>query len=156
MPAAAQSGWTEPRCYEFDHAYFDHPDGGGRAPTPLVRFEPDSIHALAPQGRRRLIPVVDPPAPDRNPPLETLGPGQLWGYWRPLAGDSVEVSWFSGFHGPLFHLAIRGDTLRGTVIHRTDILIRDSVTGKPVQPAPVAAVGWRVPCAGRTGAARDE
>jgi hypothetical protein len=82
-----------------------------------------------------------------------LDPGELWGYWRPLPGDSIEVSWFSGFHGPLFRLAVRGDTLRGMVVHRTDILARDSVTGIPSQPAPVPAIAWRVACARRTGTA---
>src|SRR5688500_4278457 len=74
-PAAAQRLGTASRCYEFDRAYFDHPDGGSRKPTALVRFEPDSIRALAPLGRRRMVPVTDPPTPDRRVPLEAVPAG---------------------------------------------------------------------------------
>jgi hypothetical protein len=41
-------------------------------------------------------------------------------HWRPVGDRDVVVAWRDGFHGPVFRLAIRGDTLRGKMRQTTD------------------------------------
>lgn len=52
--------------------------------------------------------------------------------------DSMMLSWRNGLYGPVFLLAIRGDTLRGRVRFTTDVVGRE--------PPPEAATAVRVPC----------
>ena len=58
--------------------------------------------------------------------------------WHPIGRDSVEVHWRNGLSGPVFRLAVRGDSLVGRVRFTTDVVGAEP----PAEPA--SAV--RVPC----------
>lgn len=36
--------------------------------------------------------------------------------------DSIRVTWYNGLSGPAFLLALHGDSLHGTLVHRSDII----------------------------------
>jgi hypothetical protein len=134
------------------------PGGGGISlmPGPVLRPGRDArlerVPADTPATPHRLVPVFTLPEVTRHDAAGRV-PYQRWGYWRPLPSDSMELSWYDGFHGPLFRVAIRGDSLLGTVMHRSDVMRRDSVTGRIVRPPLLPARAVRVACAPPTGPA---
>ena len=137
-------------CYRFDRAYFDQlgvlPDSTGTQPDTIAVVQLDTAMTNPYETRLRLIPrftLAEAPRRDAQGRLRSLGRS---GYWRSLGRDSVEISWFSGFHGPLFRMEVRGDSLTGTVVMRTDILSRDPVTGRPAPPPEEPASAIRVLC----------
>ena len=58
--------------------------------------------------------------------------------WRPLAGDSVEVSWWDGYNGPIMRLRRDGQQLRGRVQHGTHVSDAPGARG--------TVTATRVPC----------
>jgi len=46
-------------------------------------------------------------------------------YWHVVPGDTLELAWRNGLHGPVFLLEVRGDTLQGRVRFTTDIVGRE-------------------------------
>jgi hypothetical protein len=126
--------------------------------TAVVRFESGPAdmpnpEALAPvRGPRRIMPVFTLPAIARRDPHGRVV-GRRWGYWQPLQADSLEVLWYNGFAGPAFRLAVLGDSLVGTVVHRSDAIKTDSITGRVIRPPALPARAARISCAPPTGPA---
>jgi hypothetical protein len=134
--------------------------------TALVRLETASVESPVP-GVFRPNPMTGLPAPIDGPhrlvPVFTLpeitrldGAGQVIGrrsgqHWQALQGDSVGISWFNGYHGPVFRMAVRGDSLVGTVVQRSDVVRRDSVTGGIVRAPILPAYAVRIACSAPPG-----
>jgi hypothetical protein len=66
--------------------------------------------------------------------------------WDMLGADSVTVSWYNGLYGPIFRLAVTGDSMRGVTRHLSDVV------GTPVKWNPAGAV--RIDCPAPTGGGR--
>lgn len=108
---------------------------------PMVRL--DSAPAPAASTRRRSWYSVQSEMPAflaRRPLLAVVG-------WRPIAGDSIAVSWFDGFVRITAALGARGDSLAGTVRWRRVTARLDSAgRAIPAVAARAPLVARRVPC----------
>jgi hypothetical protein len=61
--------------------------------------------------------------------------------WKAMPGDSIRLQWLNGLYGPMFRLAVRGNSLVGTFVQSTDVI----TAGEPPPRArPASAV--RVAC----------
>jgi len=65
--------------------------------------------------------------------------------WSRLSGDSIGVVWTDGYHGFSFRLSGR-DTLRGTVLRLTDVVLVDSTGRRVNTPEPRPTRAWRIAC----------
>jgi hypothetical protein len=140
--AAAQDTTALSGCYRFDRAYFKWV---GRAPgkSAVVR---DSTRDLRLFGRSGMTHwLVNGPALDVQPipfvadsftTLRWLGPS----HWSISAPYTVNIVWRNGLYGPVFRLAVAGDTLRGQVRFTTDV--------DGAEPPPEQAWAVRVACPG--------
>jgi hypothetical protein len=63
-------------------------------------------------------------------------------HWRPDGDDEIVFAWHDGFWGPVFRLALLGDTLRGS--YRID---SDARSAWPEWTHRTRATAVRVPCA---------
>lgn len=128
-------------CYRFDSAYFPvigrHPQTGAlvslrTADLALLPASPPPDAAPHPQAPYAVRPI---------PFTVDTFTARRWAArsgWTPMGPDSVQVTWRNGLFGPVFRLAVRGDSLRGTVVHTTDVV------GPPVRRGAAAAI--RVSC----------
>ena len=121
---------------------------GGTAVSPMPGADwPRAV------SRRRLVAVFKLPEVTRRDPEGGFLVRRFSPYWQPLTADSLAISWHTGYAGPVFRLATRGDSLIGTVVHLSDVIRTDSVTGRVVRPPQLPARAVRIACAPATGPA---
>ncbi len=142
-PAARAPTPVPAGCYRFDSAYF--PVIGRHSQTGVLLSLHTRELALLREAPPRDV-VRGPQAPHAVRPIpfevDTLT-RRRWearSGWTPLGPDSIRLAWHNGLFGPAFRLAVRGDSLRGTVVHTTD------VAGPP--PPVGMASATRIPCPG--------
>jgi hypothetical protein len=127
-PSYAQQAAAD-ACFKFDRSYFHwvgRPPGGGPVlidSSAVVRL----LTTEAEHGRDRY--AILPPSMSVDS-FATRRWTQSSG-WRRLAADSIEVSWYNGLYGPLLRVAQYGDSLRGHVRFRTDVIGAE----RPSEPA---------------------
>jgi hypothetical protein len=143
--AEAQTIASVAGCYRFDRHYFgfitSYDQNTGRYTadsTAVMRLFPgrDTLHAdtLTHGGGLRVMPIpfgADTATRRRWHNLSS---------WQLTPSGDINISWFSGFFGPLFRFKATGDTLRGTVLHRTDVIVAGQ------SPVPVSASAVRTLC----------
>jgi hypothetical protein len=142
--ASAQTAIDRPTCLRVDRAAFGWSTwriGERTAESGLtdVLVLDTAVHTAEFQknrGGRLIRPQLPAPPSDRRSDMYVF-----FNYWRTLPGDSILFTWYDGLHGPEFRVKLAGDTLRGIMIIRTDVV---AVGGKPPQPSPAMAI--RVPC----------
>lgn len=132
-------------CYRFDAAYFSviGRDSSTRTVVSLATAELILLESPPPAMPYGQAPYAVRPIPFA---LDSLT-SRRWmanSGWMLLPGDSIQVSWRNGLFGPVFRLAVRGDSLQGTVVHTTD------VANRPIRRGPAAAVRMRCPEAALT------
>lgn len=142
--AAAQRSAAALNCYRFDNAYFVAAgrlaDGSiGETRAAMIRLGDDSAPAPA------SVPHAYQMAPVEAIPF-VVDPTHHYAYlsrsgWRAIPGDSIRLQWLNGFYGPMFRLAVRGDSLVGTFVQTTDALV---IGEPPPKARPASAV--RVAC----------
>jgi hypothetical protein len=144
--AAGQRPTLESTCYQFDQPYFT---AVGRFPggavftrrSAVLRFRPDSTPAISPRLARIPMRAVEPV------PFEVDSfTYQRWmsmSGWRMFGADSVEIHWRNGLHGPVFRMALRGDSLVGRFVQTTDA---HPIPEPPPRSEPARAV--RIRCVG--------
>ena len=120
----------------------DTPTFGSAAP---LQWPPGTVRSVG--ERQRLVPVFILPEVTRRDTDGRVLFRRRGHYWQTIPGDSLIISWFNGLHGPVLRMAVRGDSLVGTVVHRTDVITTDSVTGRVVRPPALPARAARIPCA---------
>jgi len=140
VPARAQDTASVSGCYRFDRAYFTWV---GRRPgqssviqdsTAILRLSPTSEiqHSLV-RG-----PVLDvyavPFVADSSTVQRWLQPSN----WTFETATTINVVWRNGLYGPVFWMAIHGDTLRGQVRFTTDLV--------GAEPPPESAVAVQIAC----------
>jgi hypothetical protein len=124
-PAMGQSSADLAGCYQFDRAYFSWVGRRSersivvRDSTRFVRLREQAhpgASAMRITGALQLEPI--PFETDDFTRDQWLG----FSHWRLLSSDSVTVVWRNGLYGPVFRMAVRGDTLRGQVRFTTDVI----------------------------------
>jgi hypothetical protein len=133
-------------CFRFDGAYFAAVTGNGsvgvrHAATATIRLDADSAPRSSLIGPVTMLAVTPIPFPVDS---FTSRQWRSASGWR-RTGDSVHIKWFSGLYGPMFDLVVRGDSLIGTVVHTSDVI----VDGRRADKGPFAARALRVRCPGR-------
>ena len=145
--ASAQTSTLERTCYRFDHPYFT---AVGKFPggpvfsrsTDVLRFRVDSTPLIAPHLRRLPLRAVEP-----MPFVVDSFTYHSWmsmSGWRMIGADSAEIIWRNGLYGPVFRMAVRGDSLVGEFIQTTDA----HPIPEPPPPAPQPARAKRISCEG--------
>ena len=143
--SAAQKTTLERTCYRFDRPYFT---AVGRFPADsvftrragMLRFRADSTPAISPRLPRLPMRAVEP-----LPFVVDSFTYHRWmsmSGWRMLGADSVEIHWRNGLYGPVFRMAVRGDSLVGQVVQTTDA---HPIPEPPPRP-PQRAVAVRISC----------
>jgi hypothetical protein len=122
--ATAQDTTALSGCYRFDRAYFAWV---GRAPggsavvtdsTRVLRLSARASVRRLPRGGPLLEVQPIPFVADSFTTHRWLDPS----HWSFAAPDTVNVVWSNGLYGPVFRLAVAGDTLRGQVRFTTDVV----------------------------------
>ena len=136
---AAQNVFAVSGCYRFDRAYFNWV---GRRPgyrtvvndsTAIVRlFDSTAFQHVLVSGRALDLEPI-PFNSDSTTRRSWLGPS----HWT-LAEGFADVVWRNGRYGPVFHLSVVGDSLRGSVRFTTDVA--------GAEPPPQRAWAVRTPC----------
>ena len=173
----AEAGLTETRCYRFDQPYFvetrftagrsvTDPDTGRSArlradlraalrdgrmpPNPALSYLLDStslertaLIRLEPDGHFAAVYTLPEARPDVARPTKYS--------WQLLPPRVLELSGSTGYVGTTLRLAIRGDSLSGTVVHWTHVIRRDAVTGQPIVRPQFPAHAVRVACPSPNG-----
>ena len=111
----------------------------------LGKWQADLGTEYVPPPRVRLDSAQESPtrAVPRTQPLRFDSPvGSAWrfGGWSPMRGDSLQLSWSTGFSALTLSLGIAGDSLAGRGIWTYDVLVTDSLgfedtSGLPQGPA---------------------
>jgi len=146
--ASAQTATLERTCYRFDQPYFV---AVGRFPggpvftrrTDALSFHADSTPLISPRIPRLPMKAVEP-----MPFVVDSFTHQQWmsmSGWRMIGADSVEIHWRNGLYGPIFRMAVRGDSLVGQFIQTTDA----HPIPEPPPRAPESARAVRISCEGR-------
>lgn len=139
--AGAQDPSALAGCFQFDSRYFRwfvHDTVTRR----MTEFSSDTLRLLSEAHRSRAGWVVEP-VPAIKDSLTRLRYGRFsrWSF----AGDSIQVTWTSGLHGFSFRLGGR-DTLTGTVLEVTDVVMLDSNGRRLPGPRPQPAGARRIVC----------
>lgn len=145
--ASAQDSTLERTCYRFDRPYFEAVGRFSGGPVFIkradaLRFRVDSSPTIGPGMRRLPMRAVEP-----VPFVVDSFTYQRWmsmSGWRMIGADSVEIHWRNGLYGPVFWMAVRGDSLVGQFIQTTDA----RPVPEPPPPAPEPARARRIPCEG--------
>lgn len=143
--ASAQNTNLERTCYRFDQPYFS---AVGKFPggavfhriTDTLSFRGDSTPLIAPHLRRLPMRAVEP-----IPFVVDSFTYHRWmsmSGWHMIGADSVEIVWRNGLYGPIFRMALRGDSLVGQFIQTTDA----RPYPEPPPPAPQPARAVRIAC----------
>jgi hypothetical protein len=141
QPAGAQEPSVVAGCFQFDSAYFRwfiHDTVTSR----MTSYSTDSLRLLPEAHWSRSGWTVEP-IPVIADSLTRLRYGRF-GHWS-VSGDSVQVTWTSGFHGFSFRLSGR-DTLSGTVLELTDAIMLDNNGRRINEPQPRPVKAWRIAC----------
>jgi len=128
-------------CYELAAGPWSVPVDSSFAPPPVLRL--DSLPALAPptgRGRWFAVQGAVPPFAARRPLFAVVG-------WRPSSGDSATVVWGDGFARLTATVALRGDSIAGTLLWRRVTARLDSA-GRPLRDpvARASLAGARAAC----------
>ena len=126
-------------CYRFDRAYFAWV---GRLPgkPDVITDSTRVLQLLARSTRHELVEgaVLDvrpiPFVVDSTTARRWLRPSN----WTIQRANVIGVAWRNGLYGPVFQLAVLGDTLRGRVWFTTDVV--------GAEPPPQPAWAVRVAC----------
>ena len=143
--ASAQSATVERSCYRFDQPYFEavgkFPGGPVYHRTAdVLSFRADSTPLIAPHLPRLPLRAVEP-----IPFVVDSFTYHRWmsmSGWHMIGADSVEIVWRNGLYGPVFRMAVRGDSLVGQFIQTTDA----RPYPEPPPPAPQPARAVRIAC----------
>lgn len=123
--AHAQAAAARAGCYRFDRSYFGWVGrpltGGGTLIDSASVIRLDS--AAHPQSPGNWVP---PDARAVAVPAMSVDSFtvRLWlgvSFWRAVSSDEIEIQWRNGLYGPVFRLAVRGDSLKGSVRFTTDV-----------------------------------
>jgi hypothetical protein len=141
---SAQAAIDRPTCLRIDRAAFGWSTwriGERTAESGLtdVLVLDTAVHTTEFQ-RDRGGRLIRPHLPGPTPSDSHTGMYLFFNYWRGLPGDSILFTWYNGLHGPEFRMKLDGDTLRGIMVMRTDVVV---VGGKPPQPFPASATRIR-------------
>lgn len=144
--ASAQSTAIAGKCYRFDRPYFTAVGRFPGEPVFIVRADVLKLRAdstpFTGRGLRRFAMKAVEPMPFVVDSFTYRRWMSVSG-WRMIGSDSVEIEWRNGLYGPVFRMAVRGDSLVGEVIETTD--------SRPVPrppPAPDTTRATRISCGG--------
>lgn len=141
--ASAQNATLERSCYRFDQPYFSAVGKFAGGPvfqrtTDTLRFRVDSTPLISPRLRRLPLRAVEP-----IPFVVDSFTYHRWmsmSGWHMIGTDSVEIVWRNGLYGPIFRMAVRGDSLVGEFIQTTDAHPYPEPPPPPPQPARAARI----------------
>ena len=125
-------------CYVFDRPYFTwfamRPGEPAGDSTRILHLLPTTASAL----RRLNSQLFDVrPVPFATDSF-TIQRWTRYSYWTPSDSGFITVSWHNGLYGPVFRLKTIGDTLRGQVRFKTDVV--------GAEPPPATASAVRIAC----------
>jgi hypothetical protein len=111
-------------CLTFEEPFFSAVTGTGAAArvvrSNVLRLEPDSAPEYSRGHREPWLAVSPVPFP-----VDSFT-SQLWrsmSGWRRVSQDTLAIDWRNGLHGPVFRLALHGDSLVGSMIQTTDLML---------------------------------